>query len=93
MRDPEDSMHKACGWLLREAGKRDEAALVAFLNCHVRRMPGTMLRYAIKKFPGARRRQYLVDVSRSAASTKPVRLSFFFLLTCRKIDGIGGGAG
>ncbi|MEI6666525.1 MAG: DNA alkylation repair protein [Acidobacteriota bacterium] len=54
-----DLMHKACGWMLREAGKRDERALCAFLKAHKTRMPRTMLRYAIERFDESRRRAFM----------------------------------
>jgi 3-methyladenine DNA glycosylase AlkD len=47
--DREDLIHKACGWALREAGKRDEPRLVAFLERHVAAMPRTTFRYAIER--------------------------------------------
>ena len=56
---PHDLIHKAVGWLLREAGKRDKEALVDYLEPRYQGMPRTMLRYAIEKFPDAERKQYM----------------------------------
>ena len=56
---PHDLIQKATGWLLREAGKRDQAALEGFLLPRYRQMPRTMLRYAIERFPETDRQRYL----------------------------------
>ena len=54
-----DLLQKAVGWLLREAGKKDEASLRIFLDKRASKMPRTMLRYSIEKFPELARRRYL----------------------------------
>lgn len=58
--DPEDLVHKASGWMLREAGKRvSEEELRAFLDRYATRMPRTMLRYAIERLDPDSRKAYL----------------------------------
>jgi 3-methyladenine DNA glycosylase AlkD len=57
--DTHDLIHKATGWMLREVGKRDRGALDRFLASNYRRMPRTMLRYAIERHPERIRKRYL----------------------------------
>nr|MBP7472358.1 DNA alkylation repair protein [Prevotella sp.] len=59
MNHPQDLMHKAIGWMLREAGKRDFDRLYDFVYDNCKLMPRTMLRYAIEKFPEETRKYIL----------------------------------
>lgn len=54
-----DLMQKALGWMLREVGKRDQAVLTDFLHASHTKMPRTMLRYAIERFPAEERKQFM----------------------------------
>jgi 3-methyladenine DNA glycosylase AlkD len=66
--DRHDLIHKAAGWMLREAGKRvDGDELRAYLDVHATQMPRTMLRYAIEHFPRDERRGYLARRATPAA--------------------------
>jgi 3-methyladenine DNA glycosylase AlkD len=63
LRDQEDLIHKAVGWMLRETGKRDQPTLEDFLRRHGKVMPRTTLRYAIERFPKDLRMAYLKGIA------------------------------
>jgi 3-methyladenine DNA glycosylase AlkD len=71
LNDREDLMHKACGWMLREAGKRDLPVLLGFLERWAATMPRTMLRYAIEKLTPEQRRYFM---GRTEVDHRPANL-------------------
>jgi 3-methyladenine DNA glycosylase AlkD len=65
-----DLMHKAVGWLLREAGKTNPERLERFLLRHHGAIPRTSVRYAIERFPEAERKR-LLQQTRGSATAHP----------------------
>jgi 3-methyladenine DNA glycosylase AlkD len=61
LKDKEDLIHKAVGWMLREMGKKDVMLLRGFLKQHSHEMPRTMLRYAIERLPEPERKRWLTE--------------------------------
>lgn len=59
LRDEHDLIHKACGWMLREADKKKPGCIDGFLKKYQGSMPRTMLRYAIERFPEKKRKLFL----------------------------------
>lgn len=57
--DSHDLIQKACGWMLREVGKKDQKTLEGFLDKNSFSMPRTMLRYAIERLPDGKKRSYM----------------------------------
>ncbi|MFH1400309.1 MAG: DNA alkylation repair protein [Nanoarchaeota archaeon] len=66
LEDKHDLIHKACGWMLREVGKKDEKVLKGFLNKHATTMPRTMLRYAIERLDAPSRSKFMARPGRGA---------------------------
>jgi len=60
LNDRHDLIHKAVGWMLREVGKRCSLkAEESFLKKYHKKMPRTMLRYTIERFPEKRKQIYM----------------------------------
>jgi 3-methyladenine DNA glycosylase AlkD len=59
LRDTQDLIHKACGWMLREVGQKDVSVLTEFLEKNAAQMPRVMLRYAVEKFSSDARKYHM----------------------------------
>jgi 3-methyladenine DNA glycosylase AlkD len=57
--DDQDLIHKAVGWMMREAGKKDVVPLLSFLDAHAAVMPRVMLRYSLEKLDAAQKKHYM----------------------------------
>lgn len=64
LNDREDLIQKAVGWMLREAGKRDEEALIEFLESYASSMPRTMLRYSIERLSVSDKSRFMLAKKR-----------------------------
>ena len=71
--DSEDLMHKAVGWMLREAGKRDIAVLEQFLTEHAHELPRTALRYSIERMTPERRQYWMAAKAKAQSANQAVR--------------------
>ncbi len=69
LHDKEDLIHKASGWMLREAGKKSKSMLVEFLDDYGSIMPRTMLRYSIEKFSSTERNDIIARTKKLAISS------------------------
>ncbi len=59
LKDKEDLIHKAVGWMLREIWKRDNKVVENFLQKNYSQIPRTTLRYSIERMPEKKRKNYL----------------------------------
>ena len=64
LKDPEDLIHKATGWMLREIGKRDEEVLLHFMKKNHKNMPRIMVSYALERVDKEKKQQFMVKSSR-----------------------------
>ena len=59
LNDKHDLIHKACGWMLRELGKRDKSKLRKFLDQYYQKMPRVCLRYALERMSQREKEKYM----------------------------------